>query len=51
MRWKGWIYKIGAKFNMLTIISDLIRKDGCRFYKCKCECGVVIEARVFTKIA
>lgn len=34
--------QIGEQFNKLTVI-DIIMKNNKRKYKCKCECGNVIE--------
>ena len=34
-----YIVKIGDKFGRLTVVGDCIKKNGVRFYPCKCDCG------------
>lgn len=36
---------VGLTFNKLTVIEEINKRGGKRFFRCRCECGKEIEAR------
>ncbi len=37
---------IGQRFNMLTIIEELPRRNNLRWFKCRCDCGTIKPFRL-----